>query len=191
MLPLISFETGRRSPTQSSGQLGKGCASKWKSGSSDKKEPRLRGQHTRRRNQKNLHPRSSEARQENFCPLDKDLSWKSFIGSGAVSWEYFEIGLGRQNWKPIMNLKYATFDFIWRQSKPPQPLLVHVAFYAPLDCNSQTTFPNARPSSAIGAYTNMSPADAINPSNTVVYRAAVELQKLDLQKSGGEKPNVP
>src|SRR6267154_4952832 len=29
------------------------------------------------RNQKNLHPRSSQARQESFCPLDKDLSWKS------------------------------------------------------------------------------------------------------------------
>jgi hypothetical protein len=26
---------------------------------------------------KELHPRSSEARRENFCPLDKDLSWKS------------------------------------------------------------------------------------------------------------------
>lgn len=111
---------------------------------------------------------------------------KSFVGSGAVSWEYFETSLGRQDWKPIMNLKYATFDFSWRQSKPPQPLLTHAVFYAPLDCNSQTTFPNALPSSAIGAYTNMSPADAIDPSNTAVYRAAVELQKLDLQKSGSE-----
>jgi hypothetical protein len=41
-----------------------------------KKEPRLRGQHTRRGIRKNLYPRSSEARQESFCPLDKDLSWK-------------------------------------------------------------------------------------------------------------------
>src|SRR5467141_3504983 len=40
-------------------------------------EPQLRSQHTRRRTRKNLHPRSSEARQESFCPLDKDLSWKS------------------------------------------------------------------------------------------------------------------
>ena len=38
---------------------------------------RPRGQHTRRRITKNLHPRSSEARQENCCPLDKDLLWKS------------------------------------------------------------------------------------------------------------------
>src|SRR5260221_1693563 len=40
-------------------------------------EPQLRSQHTRRRTRKNLHPRSSKARQESFCPLDKDLSWKS------------------------------------------------------------------------------------------------------------------
>jgi hypothetical protein len=44
-----------------------------------KKEPRLRGKHTRRRILKNLHPRSSEARQESFLPLDKDLSWKSVL----------------------------------------------------------------------------------------------------------------
>ena len=41
------------------------------------KEPRLRGQHTRREIRKDLYPRSSAARQESFCPLDKDLSWKS------------------------------------------------------------------------------------------------------------------
>src|SRR5260370_14490917 len=37
----------------------------------------LRGQHTRRRIRKDLHPRSSVAPRESFCPLDKDLSWKS------------------------------------------------------------------------------------------------------------------
>jgi hypothetical protein len=26
---------------------------------------------------KRIHPRSSVARRESFCPLDKDLSWKS------------------------------------------------------------------------------------------------------------------
>src|SRR5579863_5702899 len=39
--------------------------------------PRLRGPHTRRRIRKDLHPRSSVARRESSCPLDKDLSWKS------------------------------------------------------------------------------------------------------------------
>src|SRR6266852_5293247 len=42
-----------------------------------KKEPRPRGQDTRREIRRDLHPRSSQARQESFCPLDKDLSWKS------------------------------------------------------------------------------------------------------------------
>ena len=32
---------------------------------------------TRGEGPENLHPRSSEARWESFCPLDKDLSWKS------------------------------------------------------------------------------------------------------------------
>src|SRR6202011_5284930 len=33
--------------------------------------------HAAKKFKKNLHPRSSEARRESFCPLDKDLSWKS------------------------------------------------------------------------------------------------------------------
>jgi len=32
---------------------------------------------TRAETQRLLHPRSSRAPQESFCPLDKDLSWKS------------------------------------------------------------------------------------------------------------------
>ncbi len=88
MLPSISFETGRNTQTQSSGNR-QGCASKWKSGSSIKKEPRLRGQHTRRRIRKNLHQRSSKARQENFCPLDKDLSWKSPYKDLATSQKWY------------------------------------------------------------------------------------------------------
>jgi hypothetical protein len=32
---------------------------------------------TRAEAQRVLHPRSSAARQESLCPLDKDLSWKS------------------------------------------------------------------------------------------------------------------
>jgi hypothetical protein len=55
----------------------KGCASKWKSGSSDKKEPRLRGQHTRRRNQKEITPALLRSASGGLLPLDKDLSWKS------------------------------------------------------------------------------------------------------------------
>ena len=55
MLPLISFETGRRSQTQSSGQLQKVAPA---NGSLVllEKEPRLRGQHTRRRIRKEITP---------------------------------------------------------------------------------------------------------------------------------------
>jgi len=50
-----------------------------------KMKPRPRGQDTRRRVRKHLHPRSSAARQGSFLPLDKDLSWKSprWIGPEA------------------------------------------------------------------------------------------------------------
>ena len=36
--------------------------------------------------EKDLHPRSSRARQESFCPPDKDLSWKS--GNRKSSCQY-------------------------------------------------------------------------------------------------------
>ena len=61
-----------------------------------KEEPRLRSQHTRRRTRKNLHPRSSEARQESFCPLDKDLSWKSAYRTSGFEIkhvDYFRVAL--------------------------------------------------------------------------------------------------
>jgi hypothetical protein len=76
MLPSISFETGRRTQTQSSGQPER-LRQQMEVWFSIEEEPRLRGQHTRRRIRKNLYTRSSEARRESFCLLDKDLSWKS------------------------------------------------------------------------------------------------------------------
>ena len=77
MLPLISFKTGRKTQTQSSGRGRNGCASKWKSGSSNQKEPRPRGQHTRRKNLKEFTPALLRSASGEFCSLDKDLSWKS------------------------------------------------------------------------------------------------------------------
>ena len=78
MLPLISFETGRKTQTQSSVQDHSLVRdSQWKSGSIWNRNHGPRGQHTRRRIRKDLHPRSSIARRESFCPPDKDLSWKS------------------------------------------------------------------------------------------------------------------
>src|SRR6266404_27110 len=77
MPPLISFETGRKHKLN---LLFK--TTRWSETANGslvllKQEPRLRGQHTRREIRKSLYPRSSQARQESFCPLDKDLSWKS------------------------------------------------------------------------------------------------------------------
>jgi len=76
MLPLISFETGRKTPTQSSVRPFMGRDSKWKSGSIPIGTAAERPTHATR-NHKDFTPRSSEARQESPCPLDKDLSWKS------------------------------------------------------------------------------------------------------------------
>src|SRR6266481_9875776 len=75
MPPLISFETGRKHKLN---LLFK--TTRWSETANGslvllKQEPRLRGQHTRREIRKSLYPRSSQARQESFCPLDKDLSW--------------------------------------------------------------------------------------------------------------------
>jgi len=77
MLPLISFETGRKHKlnllfkTTRWSETANGSLVLFAIGT------RLRGQQTRREIRKDLYPRSSEARRESFCPLDKDLSWKS------------------------------------------------------------------------------------------------------------------
>jgi hypothetical protein len=78
MLPLVSFETGRKTQTQSSvkttrwSETANGSLVLSEIGTTAEK-PNARGEGIK----KNLHPRSSVARQESFCPLDKDLSWKS------------------------------------------------------------------------------------------------------------------
>jgi len=77
MPPLICFEAGRNTQTQSSVQPER-LRQQMEVWFYPEKEPRLRGQHTRRGIRKNLYPRSSKARRESFCPLDKDLSWKSW-----------------------------------------------------------------------------------------------------------------
>src|SRR5712672_3573340 len=85
MLPLISFETGRKTPTQSSVQdHSLVCDSKWKSGSirnrNHGREANTRGEESER-----TYTRAPPtARRESFCPLDKDLSWKSDYRTSAV-----------------------------------------------------------------------------------------------------------
>ena len=77
MLPLISFETGRRTQTQSSEQPAKAETA---NGSlvlsqieTTAKEANTRGEEP----EKNYTRAPPEARRESSCPLDKDLSWKS------------------------------------------------------------------------------------------------------------------
>ena len=71
MLPLISFETGRKTQTQSSGRL-EGLRQQmevWFYGNRNHGcEANTRGEKSR----KNLHPRSSVARRESFCPLSRN-----------------------------------------------------------------------------------------------------------------------
>src|SRR5579862_371611 len=77
MLPSISFETGRKTQTQSSVKTTRG--SETANGSlvlSHIGTAAERPTHAAKI-RKNLHPRSSAARRESFCSLDKDLSWKS------------------------------------------------------------------------------------------------------------------
>src|ERR1700730_11692313 len=142
MPPLISFETGRKTQTQSSGQP-ESCASKWKSGSSIKKKPRLRSQHTRRRTEKNLHPRSSEARQESFLPLDKDLSWKS--------------AYRRTGFRAISIVRLRFIEAVKRTAKPgSRPCGPSAAFFPrgiqPVFCSeSPRSFAGPKPQAASAA----------------------------------------
>src|SRR5882762_10151901 len=87
MPPLISFETGRKHKLNLLFKTTRWSATANGSLVLLKQEPRLRGQHTRRRIRKDLHPRSSVARRESFCPLDKDLSWKSGSTDKDLSWK--------------------------------------------------------------------------------------------------------
>src|SRR6516162_1432140 len=77
MLPSISFETGRRTQTQSSVRPSVGQDSKWKSGSITNRnrgrEANTRGEETK----KNLYPALLRSASGELLPLDKDLSWKS------------------------------------------------------------------------------------------------------------------
>jgi hypothetical protein len=101
---------------------------------------------------------------------------KSYISSDTISWQYFEPHLGRQNWKPIANLKYALLEFNWMKNGTEwQPLLVHVQLYAPLSCESLTTFRGTLPSSMVGSFLNISPPELSH--DTLAYRAAMELRK--------------
>ena len=77
MLPLISFQTGRKTLTPSSVKTTRWSETANGSLVLSRIGTPAESPRTRRRIRKNLHPRSSAARRESFGPLDKDLSWKS------------------------------------------------------------------------------------------------------------------
>ena len=93
MLPSISFETGRKTQTQSSEQLQKAASANGRLVLLRKKKPRPRGQHTRRRITKNLHPRSSVARRESFALLTKTYHGSRVTGQVLLADPHEKQGL--------------------------------------------------------------------------------------------------
>jgi hypothetical protein len=113
---------------------------------------------------------------------------KSFIGAGSISWFPSYNNQSQQDWKPVMSLKHAMFDYGWlgdSQSPKSHPVLENTAFYAPLECYSHAPSPNTLASSEIGDSTGSTPM--LDPRNGLLYRAAVELAKLQTQKPDREK----
>ncbi len=99
------------------------------------------------------------------------------VNSGLISWMYFQTNLGRQNWKPIADLKYVRMEFSWLGDSDNQQIFLNYAeYFAPLECDSLTTFPNTMPSSLLGNYLNISPSTPL-PTNSLAYKAAVEMDK--------------
>jgi hypothetical protein len=102
---------------------------------------------------------------------------KSFIGMGSVSWYPLDNTLSHQDWKPIMNFKYATFGYSWSGD---WPMISNAIFYAPRECYSRRTSVGALTRNELGVYMN-SAADTLGPRNGVLYRAAVELKRFQSQ----------
>ncbi len=105
---------------------------------------------------------------------------RSFIGTGSISWYPSDSTGSHQDWKPVMSFKYATFDYNWF-GDGSHPMLDHASFYAPLDCYSRRTSVGALTRNELGVY--MKPAgDTLDARNGVLYRAAIELKKLETKK---------
>ena len=108
------------------------------------------------------------------------ISERSFIGTGSISWYPSDSTGSHQDWKPVMSFKYATFDYNWF-GDGSHPMLDHASFYAPLDCYSRRTSVGALTRNELGVY--MKPAgDTLDARNGVLYRAAIELKKLETKK---------
>jgi len=103
---------------------------------------------------------------------------ESFISAGSISWYSMDNTHSHQDWKPVVSFKYATFGYSWLGDSP---MLSTATFYAPRECYSRRTSVGALTRNELGVY--MKPAgDRLDPRNGVLYRAAVELRKLETQE---------
>jgi hypothetical protein len=95
---------------------------------------------------------------------------RSFIGSGSVNW----IANSHQDQKAIVSFKYATFRFGVRFKGVV--FLDEATFYAPGECYSRKTSIGALTGDELGYFAGQS--RMLYDGNGVLYKAAIELQKL-------------
>jgi hypothetical protein len=108
---------------------------------------------------------------------------KSFISAASISWYPLDNTYSHQDWQPVVSFKYATFGYSWLGDSP---MISNATFYAPRECYSRRTSVGALTRNELGVY--MKPAgDRLDPRNGVLYRAAMELEKLETQKADHEK----
>jgi hypothetical protein len=93
---------------------------------------------------------------------------------GAIAWDYFDTSRGRQDWKPIVSFKYATFQFNWGVVGPSEAVIVGARFFAPFECCARQTFPNTLPSSQIGNFFNTAASRPL-AHGSLAYRAALAI----------------
>jgi hypothetical protein len=95
------------------------------------------------------------------------------VSAVALSW----------NQEPTINLKYVTLEFSWvTQHTEPEPFILNATFYAPIACYSRKLYQETLASSVIGGYVNASPQYILDPNEVVLYKAAVEFNRMRRQK---------
>lgn len=99
---------------------------------------------------------------------------KSFISTGSIYWYPVD---NNQDWKPVVSFKYATFEYGWLGNSP---VLAHATLYAPRECYSRRTSVGALTRDELGFFI-VRYGVTLDPRNGVLYRAGVELKKLETQ----------
>jgi hypothetical protein len=118
---------------------------------------------------------------------------RSFISTGAVFWPSVDGG-NNYDWKSVVNVKYAVFkyevleyDVFTHNSHSIGKSLWLTAgtLYAPRECYSRRTSVGALTRDILGSFL-VGPRPRLYPGNGVMYKAGMELQKLEAE---AEKPN--